>query len=370
MADRSAWQQIPLQFSPDESSSVEFVTTVPQKYLTMAVRTVSAKSPAEAFVDGLWLQTWIANDMRQDRAAFRFRTSGSQVAVELAPQTPDALEVLIDRQPARVLSREPGRVIIGIPQSRERTVNEETAPVSRMLTHTLELRCRIPISTGFLTRHVLTPHQMVGNMALAETYWQIVLPGDTHIVRSPRQMAAASVWQWLGSFWGRRPTRSQEELESWAGASPQAAPTNMQNQYLFTGIAPVSTMEFITSPRWLVVLAASSCVLGAALALIYVSSIRRRWVLMPVACLLAALALGFPTQALLLAQASALGVVFAIVATIIARLVARPSTWPMVVSPSGTHREVTPAVESIVMPPIAASASTAPTISLRMPESE
>jgi hypothetical protein len=211
---------------------------------------------------------------------------------------------------------------------------------------------------------------MVGNMALAETYWQVVLPGDTHLVRSPRQMAAASVWQWLGSFWGRRPTRAQQELESWAGASSQAVPTDTQNEYLFTGIAPVSTMEFITSPRWLIVLAASSCVLGAALALIYVPAVRGRWVLVPLACVLAGVALSFPRQALLLAQASALGLVLAIVAAIIARLVARPSPWPMVVPPSGTHREVTPTVESMVMPPVATSTSTAPTISLRMPESE
>jgi hypothetical protein len=368
--DPSTWQQISSEVGPNPISTLEFVAAGPQTYLPMIVRSANANLPSETFVDRQWLQTWISNEQRQDRAAFRFRTSGAQVAVELAPQTPDALEVLIDGEPARVLSREPGRITVAVPQSRQPAASTDAAPVGEMLSHTLELRSRSPISIGVLTRHALTPHQMIGSTTLAEIYWQVVLPGDTHLVQSPRQMVAASVWQWLGSFWGRSPARPQEELESWAGASSQAAPSDDQNEYLFTGIAPVSTMQFITSPRWLIVLAASSCALGAALALIYVPAIRARWVLVPVACLLAGLALSFPIQSLLLAQASALGLVMAMVATIIARLAARPTPWPLVVPPSGTHREVAPPVESIVVPPVAAAASTAPTISLRMPESE
>ena len=42
------------------------------------------------------------------------------------------------------------------------------------------------------------------------------------------------------------------------------------------------------------------------------------------ACLLAGLALAFPAAALLVAQASALGLVLAVLAVFIARLVARP----------------------------------------------
>jgi hypothetical protein len=216
----------------------------------------------------------------------------------------------------------------------------------------------------------MTPHQIVGSNALAESYWQIILPTDTHMVRSPTQMTAASVWQWLGSFWGRRPNRSQQELEEWSGAAPRSGPDQSQNEYLFTGIAPVSTMHFITAPRWLIVLVASACVLGLTLGCIHVPALRRPWMLGALACLLIGLALAFPAAALLLAQASALGLVLAALTVFIARLVARPATWGVIVPTSGTHRETTPRLESIVMPPVAATASTSPTVPLRVPEPE
>jgi hypothetical protein len=129
-------------------------------------------------------------------------------------------------------------------------------------------------------------------------------------------------------------------------------------------------MEFATAPRWLIVLAASASVLALALGCIYLPAMRRPWMLVALACLLAGLALAFPTAALLAAQASALGLVLAVLAVFLARLTARPAPWGIVLPSSGTHREVTPRLESIVMPPEAATASTSPTVSLRVPESE
>ena len=161
----------------------------------------------------------------------------------------------------------------------------------------------------------------------------------------------------------------------WSGAEIQSAeiqsgPPQSQNEYLFTGLAPVSTMQFVTAPRWLIVLVASASVLALALGCIYVAALRRPWVLGALACLLAGLALAFPTAALLVAQASALGLVLAVLSAFIARLVARPAPWGVVIPASGAHREATPRLESIVMPPVAATASTSPTVPLRVPESE
>ena len=92
--------------------------------------------------------------------------------------------------------------------------------------------------------------------------------------------------------------------------------------------------------------------------------------LVALACLLVVFAVAFPAAALLLAQASVLGVVFAVLATLIARLVARPSPWGVIIPASGTHREAAPRLESIVMPPVGATASTSPTVPLRVPEPE
>jgi hypothetical protein len=129
-------------------------------------------------------------------------------------------------------------------------------------------------------------------------------------------------------------------------------------------------MQFVTAPRWLIVLVASAAVLGFALGCIHVPALRRPWMLSALACLLVGLALAFPAAALLLAQASALGVALAVLTFFIARLAARPAPWGMIIPASGTHREATPRLESIVMPPVAVTASTSPTVPLRVPEPE
>jgi hypothetical protein len=162
---------------------------------------------------------------------------------------------------------------------------------------------------------------------------------------------------------------SQPELEEWANASAQIGPTAAQNEYLYTGFAPVLSVELITAPRWLVVLTASSAVLSIGLLWLYVPAARRGWIIGAVACLIAALSLAFPVPALLLAQAAAIGVVVVLLAIVLKRATARPSHWPVTPSGGSSQRQVTPRTDSMLMPPAMSAASTAPTVPLRISDS-
>jgi hypothetical protein len=340
---------------------------------------VDVNLPAATTVERAWIQTWLTGSTRQDRAAFRFRTAGRLATVELPPETAaEEVEVLLDGRPAEVASREAGRIAVQLAPPSEES-GTETDRLDTVRLHTLELRYRRTSNDRILTRRRLTPPQMVGMKSLTDVYWQIVLPGDRHVIDSPPQLAAASQWQWLGSFWGRRPTHTQDVLEKWVGASAQQAPTSAQNEYLYSGLAQVSSIEVVTAPRWFIVLVASGSVLLLALAWIYVPAVRRRWIVVAVACLLAALAVAYPTPAMLLSQASVLGVMLAALAALIARLVSRPTQWYLPVPGGSSHRQLTPQltpqmtprVESVVLGPrTSAVASTAPTISLPVPESK
>ena len=293
-----------------------YVADSTETSLPLVFRAVTGDAPATTIVDRIWLQSWMSAESRQDRAAFLFRTAGSRVAVELAPQTPDEIEVLMDGLPARVMSRSAGRLVVDVPQTT--TQRDPTTLAS----HTLELRYRTTIRFALMTRHAITPPQMIGMTALSEACWHVVLPGDKHVVRAPAHMIAASHWQWLGGFWGRGPTKSQSDLETWVGAASQLAPSAAQNQYLYTGLAPMATIALVTAPRWLIVLAASAAVLSLALAGIYLPVLRWRWVLAAIACIVASLAMLFPVPALLVAQASLLGMALAALA------VACVGYWP------------------------------------------
>jgi hypothetical protein len=202
-------------------------------------------------------------------------------------------------------------------------------------------------------------------------YWQIVLPTDRHVVLAPNQLTSASQWQWLGSFWGRQPLMSQAELESWTDSSQQPAPAESQAQYLYTGLLPLASIEVVTAPRWLIVLGCSAAVLTISLLLMYLRAEQRKWILAILVCVLAVGAIAFPTLALLLAQASVLGLALALLSVLIRRLATgamRPQVAPIVSQSS--QRILTPRSDSRLVTPVISAASTAPTASLHMSDIE
>jgi hypothetical protein len=353
----------------DPPGSLSLVADRSESRLPLLI-TASDFNPASATViDRIWLQSWFSGGWRQDRAAIRFRTASSQATVELPPQTPGAdIEVLLDGDAAQVLSRSNGRIVVRLSSATDADGRSMDATPS---TYTLELRSRQPVHRSLLTRHQLTPPQLVGGKALSQVYWQIVLPGDEHVVHSPARMSSASQWQWLGGFWGERPVLSQTDLEEWADASEQPAPSAAQNEYLYTGLAPVVSIDLITAPRWIIVLAASSVVLVGGLLWIYLPVVRRRWILIAAACMIAGLAVAFPVPAALLAQAASVGVIVALLAALLRRATARPTHWPVTLPTGSSQRQVTTRSESILAPPPAMSAaSTAPTVPLRVSDSQ
>jgi hypothetical protein len=163
---------------------------------------------------------------------------------------------------------------------------------------------------------------------------------------------------------------SQTDLEQWVEATTQLVPTQSQSEYLYTGLAPILSIELITAPRWLIVFIASTVILAVGLAWIYVPLIRQGWLLAAMSCGLAGLAVVFPVPALLLAQAAAIGAVVAILAILLKRLMSRPTHWPVITSTGSSQRQPTARGDSILMPPVVAAASTAPTVPLRISDSE
>ena len=211
--------------------------------LPLVIEPLVRDRPQATTVERAWLQTWQVGSTIQDRAVFKFRTTGSAVTVELPPlMAVQEVEVLADGELAQVSTRQEGRLIVELAKS-------STANALGSASHTLELRYRRPAPVGLVARHEFTPPQLVGTSALSEVYWQVVLPGDRHVVRTPGQLVPVDAWQWLEVFWGRPTTKTQAEMEEWAGASSQLGPSSAQNAYLFSGLAPVASIEMLTAPR-------------------------------------------------------------------------------------------------------------------------
>ncbi|MGD9632452.1 MAG: hypothetical protein AB7U97_04170, partial [Pirellulales bacterium] len=279
--------------------------------LPLVIGAQSAARAPTTRVERVWLQTWQAGSVIQDRAAVRFRTSDASAVVELPPNsTASDVEVLIDGVLAELTIQQEGRIAVALPDLPSRS--------GILQTHTLELRYRRPAPAGLITRLSLTPPQLVGGSGLCDVLWHVVLPGDRHIVSTPDTMSAVESAQWLEVVLGRTATKAQVELEKWVGAAAQPSPTASQNAYLYSGLAPVS-INLITAPRWLIVLAASGAMLALASAWMYLPAVRRPWIAIALAGAIAGLAFAFPTQAVLAGQAAILGLALSAVALLLRR---------------------------------------------------
>ncbi len=351
-----------------DNSTRVFVSDTSETYLPLNLRTIGTEASTTTIIDRVWVQTWLSRGVEQDRAAFRFRSTADQVTVELPPELlTSEIEVLLDQKPADILSQAHGRLVARIgPSSEANTPDAAPTPVA----HTLELRLRQPYHDGLLQVHRFTPPQLQGSTALSQVYWQIIVPGDEHVVESPAQLEPVSQWQWLGSFWGTHPTKSQSELEAWAGASQQLAPTESQSQYLYAGLLPVSTISIITGSRWIIVVAASSTILLLVITWLYLSESQRKWIAAALAVAVAVGSISYPEVSLLIGEASILGVLLSGLAFVLVRSLRRPARPGSVakVAPS-SHRAVTPWGDSIRMSSVLASGSTAPTATLQIADS-
>ncbi len=336
----------------------------PPSDLPLVVEPIARDRPQAATVERVWLQTWQVGDTIQDRAAIKFRTTGADVTVELPPlSTTRDVEVLFDGELASTSTRQDGRLIVEL--SKSRSASEVAAS-----SHTLELRYRRPAPVGLVTRHALTPPQLVGGSTLSEVYWQVVLPGDRHIIQTPDQLLPLDPRQWLEAFSGRRASKSQAELEAWVGATNQLGPSSAQSSFLFSGLAPVASIELLTAPRWLIVLVASGVILAVVSLWMYVPVVRRGWIAILFAVLVAGLAIAYPTPAVLLGQASVLGVFLAAIALALRRWTASRTALQPPPTAGSTNIRLRSSLrtDSFLAPLPVPSNSSAPTSTLAAPE--
>lgn len=293
----------------------------------------SAERPAGSVttIERAWIQTRLTDAQRQDRAVYLLATGEQRLQISL-PAGADvaSLELEIDAR----------RVVPEAIRQRDVTI-ELPAPLGRE--HLLEIRYHTSgrESPGQVA---LACPQIKSAQWVRQLYWQVVLPATEHLVFAPNHFTAEYGWEWSGFFWHRRPSMDQRDLETWSGAVTdnklevaggdgqepsaaryRAAGTKSTNQYLFSTVGTLEPLSIYTLGRARLVLWASLPLLIGGLLLIYVPAARHPAVLFALAVAVAAGAFIDPDLALLVAQASSLGVVLAAVAALLARGAPRPA---------------------------------------------
>ncbi len=292
--------------------AVRWESAVPASQVTFGVRRGSKDSTGGTVIERAWVQTWLTQSARQDRAVYRFSTEEREIQLTLPEGAAvGQLLLLLDGKAAIPQAIGQGTMLISL------------GPADGPQQHVLELRYHFPEGRPARGLVKLVFPRLGREAWIRRLYWQLVLPRNEHLLWSPEGFTREYSWGWSDYFWGRRPTLSQSQLETWVGATRQTSAPEDTNRYLFSAMGRTEGCELGTAGRPWIVLFASGGALVVGLLLIHVPSVRH-----PASLLVAAVGLLFagalfPEVTLLACQAASLGMVLALLAGVLQRMLAR-----------------------------------------------
>lgn len=306
-------------------------------------------------VDRAWLQTWLSDDARVDRVAYRLSGRRDRLAIRLPDGVrQDRVAVSLDGVPfanvadaknglfadAKTLvvpiaesarAREYVLEISYVVQASATDATSSNAFSSKPNANRLEARfprfVRLPNgdaqdgSSGDATSRDLTDD----SVWVRRAYWQILTPFNRHIVVDPSDWTPEYVLRrdgFLGSY-RRVASTSQTELCDWIGVAEREPIPLEVNSYLFSGFGQPESSRLLVLDRALLILLGGGAALATGLGLLYFPFLRSRSALFLFALTTTALVALRPYLAFLFLQTTVFGVVLTLAAALLAKFFGR-----------------------------------------------
>jgi hypothetical protein len=296
--------------------------------LRLQARKVAARADEPVLVDRTWIQTWLGDRVREDRWCVRVTTAADRLIVRL-PEAAGPWQAWLDGQPAapKLLAADEAspapRLLIRLPS------------LASSQSRVLEVRYRLPGGFPSLEQR-LEAARIEGDAGPGQTYWQLNLPPDRHLVWTAPQVVHEFAWSWRGGYFGRQPLLSTADLARWCGVPQPSNAAPSANQYLFSHWSPAEELRVATARRQWIVGLASLGVFAAGLLVLYVPFFQRRLMVLAAALGLSAWAMAWPDPAVLFLQAAALGMLALLTAVALRRLMVPGRAQPLWLGPGGS----------------------------------
>lgn len=318
-------------------------TSQPRDQCTVLLRPGLPGETPRTSIHGGWLQTWLSDGVRFDRAVFDVETRERTLMCRMPRGlVPEQCVVTVNGSPQTADSSPAGVLTIRLPELRD----------DRAL---VEIAYRVPYRPEGWRASVDLPQLQQANW-IGRWIWQVVVGPDEHVYATSINLTPLDRWNWQGWYWARSATWQQADLESWLKASRQPPIPAASHQYTFTSLRPADTAQlWLLQQRWVLIIGAGLAVLMLLAWTQY--PVLRHWGLtVPLAFALLCLGIWAPTPALMLGQAAVVGVLAFLVAQLWTRIVSS-RRQPVAVGSNSTRTIIKPA--SHMRPPssVASAAS-------------
>jgi hypothetical protein len=272
----------------------------PVSELALRLEPIPGNQPSDLRVEATWVQTWVVGGQRQDRYAYRVRTSAPRVELRLPDDFAGRpLEVKLDGTPVPI-DVAGDLLTVALPAVE--------SPQAR----TLELRRQAPQQLVAAAGIGVDFPKLEHAQGSGPFYWQLIVPRDMAVITTPEGMNGEYRLGWREWSWGRQPTQSQADLEKWTSASAAPELPASANEYLYSAFdAPTQASIRMVRRAWLII-AAGAGALAVGLVALYTNLGRTAGFWLAAIIAAAAALAAYPEAAVLLVQAIFLGGAFTI----------------------------------------------------------
>jgi len=266
-------------------------------------------------VERAWIQTWLTDSLRVDRAMYLLRSANDSVVLQLPKEANRVHSVVV-----RINGQQ-----VDDPNIHDGLLT--ISDLSKQRNHPIEIfveyrfafsmsGIEVPLILPSFTKETLIQHQ----------FWQVILPQSKHIVGCPKGWTLEYDWQWNGLFWWREPSIHKQDIgfESDPNVTEH---TISGGQYVFSHFQPPPYVTLYIVNRSLIILCSSGIALFIGLILIYVPQSRYVGSLFGLGIALLAALFYQPPLVLLMLQAAVFGVFLALGAGYLYRIFHRQKQW-------------------------------------------
>ncbi|MBI1899731.1 MAG: hypothetical protein HYS13_01295 [Planctomycetia bacterium] len=280
---------------PGTSREVHFEAEGPQAVARLLATQADGRANGATRVEKAWIQSFFSADRREDWLVLRVASRQREVTVEL-PAGAAGVHVDVDGRAVRVAS---GAKDVAVPLP----AGDGSA------THLLRIGYQMPQGArSWWGRHGVETAWIAGGPVAGRMYWQVSLPQDQHLVWSPAELTREFQWHWRGTHFEREPLMRPAELARWIEAPGEDGVPSAANQYVFSTLGELPRLEFASARRLWLVAGASAFAVGLSLLWMFAAWLRRPAAVLLVTAAFLSVGFMYPDPAVVLAQASLLGV--------------------------------------------------------------
>ncbi len=291
-------------------------------------------------VERAWIQSWLADGKRVDRAAYRIFCDLDFVEICLPLQADlDRIVFAVDGKTIGINANAQDSLI----DKKNRVLRVPVPKGKESKEFTLELSYVASNALGsYGRRNVQFPTFVDPSVWIQRVYWQVLTPFNLHIVSNPQNWTPEFFLKQSGiGIYNRIESISQDELCEWIGVESRRPIPDEVNSYLFSCFDEKESARFYLVDRAVLILIGSGTTLILGLGLIYFPIVRSRIALLLIGTVLLALGAFRPTLAAIFLQTTAFGVglvLFVLVLTSLASF--RENIKKKGAVPSTTARDV------------------------------